>query len=165
MDTNESAEHYDELSPVSQLTDGNGILSRVTDLVNLVLSHHSPEQYGHCLRIGIGHHTIHLCGRCTGIYGGLIIGLLGLIILNPTLEPSWLWFGLAVILGMTTVVDWMTQRLTPRKTTVHVRFVTGLASGVSLAIIFVLSNVFYILIAMLVMIGSVSLVGLIQSRS
>ncbi len=139
-------------------------IDRITDFVTLTLSHHPREQYGHCVRILVGRHAVYLCGRCTGIYSGLILGILAFFVFGIIPEPSWLWFGIAVIIGMATVVDWMTQRLTPRKTTVRVRFVTGIMSGVGLAIIFVLGNLFYLLIAMIVMFISIGSVSLIQAR-
>lgn len=129
-----------------------------------MLSHHPPSLYGHCLRISIGGHSLYLCGRCTGIYGGLGLGLLFLFLFNIILTPSWLWLLVSVALGFSTVVDWMSQRLTPRKTTNTIRATTGFCSGLGLAIIFYLGDLLYMLVALSIMSISIGLVGLVENR-
>ncbi|MFW9810576.1 MAG: DUF2085 domain-containing protein, partial [Candidatus Thorarchaeota archaeon] len=80
------------------------------------------------------------------------------------LEPDYLWFFISVVLGYTTIVDWMSQRLTPRKTTNFVRASTGFMSGLALAIIFYLANLFFMLVALASMSASVGIVGIIENR-
>lgn len=157
----ENITHEDELSP-KDLEWARS--DDVKEGLHMMLSHHPPSLYGHCLRVSIGGHSLYLCGRCTGIYGGLALGLLILFLFNIVLTPSWLWFLISVALGFSTVVDWMSQRLTPRKTTNTIRAVTGFCSGIGLAIIFYLSNVLYMLVALAVMSVSIGLVGLIENR-
>jgi uncharacterized membrane protein len=130
----------------------------------MLLSHHPPSMYGHCLRVSFMGRSLYFCGRCSGIYGGLIGGLIFLIIFQIQLNPEWFWFFVSVALGFTTVIDWMSQRLTPRKTTNFVRASTGFMSGLALAIIFYLANLFYMLVALAVMSSSIGLVGLIENR-
>jgi uncharacterized membrane protein len=132
--------------------------------LHMMLSHHPPSLYGHCLRISFRGHSLYLCGRCTGIYGGLGVGILFLFLFSIDLTPRWLWFLIAVALGFTTVVDWVSQRLTPRKTTNIIRAVTGFFSGVGLAIVFYLGDLVYMLVALAIMSASVGLVGLIENR-
>jgi hypothetical protein len=67
-------------------------------------------------------------------------------------------------LGFTTIVDWMSQRLTSRKTSNFVRASTGFMSGLALAIIFYLANLFYMLVALAAMSASVGIVGIIENR-
>jgi uncharacterized membrane protein len=131
----------------------------------MAISHHPPSLYGHCLRVRIGGRSLYLCGRCTGIYGGLVAGMAAIILLGIPLQPAWLWFSVAVSVGLATVVDWVTQRITPRKTTVRIRVLTGLASGLSLAVIFLIGDVIYMTIAIGVMIVSIGVVGMQESRS
>jgi uncharacterized membrane protein len=132
--------------------------------VEILLSHHPPSLYGHCLRLSLRGHSLYFCGRCTGIYGGLALGLVILLVMNVRLEPSWAWFFAAVAVGFATVIDWSTQRLTPRKTTVQVRAVTGLMSGLSLAVIFGTANILYMLIALGIMMGTIGIVTVIEDR-
>ena len=120
--------------------------------------------YGHCLRVSLFGRSLYLCGRCTGIYGGLGGGLLFLFIFQIQLNPEWFWFFIAVLLGYTTIIDWMSQRLTPRKTTNFVRASTGFGSGLALAIIFYLANLLYMLVALASMSASIGIVGLIENR-
>ncbi|MGY5856136.1 MAG: DUF2085 domain-containing protein, partial [Candidatus Thorarchaeota archaeon] len=96
--------------------------------------------------------------------GGLGGGLLFLFIFQVQLIPEWFWFFVAVALGYTTIIDWMSQRLTPRKTTNFTRASTGFMSGLALAIIFFLANLVYMLVALASMSASIGLVGLIENR-
>ncbi|MHA1771694.1 MAG: DUF2085 domain-containing protein [Candidatus Thorarchaeota archaeon] len=130
----------------------------------VMLSHHPPSMYGHCLRVSFRGHSLYLCGRCTGIYGGMSLGIIIILFAHVNLEPSWLWFLLAVVLGLSTVIDWMTQRMTPRKTTLHLRFLTGFMSGLGLAIVFMLSNMFYMLITLAIMGVSIGTVSLFEGK-
>ncbi len=153
------AREYDELL-FEEMTSS----SNVTDGLHMLLSHHPPSMYGHCLRVTIFGRSLYFCGRCTGIYGGLGLGLLTLFLFRIQLTPDWLWFFISVALGFTTIVDWMSQRLTPRKTTNFVRASTGFLSGLALAIIFYLANLLYMLVALAAMSASVGIVGLIENR-
>jgi uncharacterized membrane protein len=132
--------------------------------MHMLLSHHPPSMYGHCLRVTIMGRSLYLCGRCSGIYGGLGGGLLFLFIFQIQLDPEWFWFFVSVALGYTTIIDWMSQRLTPRKTTNFTRASTGFMSGLALAIIFYLANLAYMLVALASMSASIGIVGLIENR-
>lgn len=92
------------------------------------------------------------------------LGLLFLIFSGFRLSPSWLWFLIAVGFGLFTVIDWMTQRMTPRKTTLHIRFLTGFVSGLGLAIVFMLQNLFYMLVTLAIMAVSVGTVSLYEMK-
>lgn len=151
--------YYDELS-VEEMASS----SDIREGVSMLLSHHPPSMYGHCLRVTILGRSIYFCGRCTGIYSGLGLGLLTLFIFRIQLEPDYLWFFISVVLGYTTIVDWMSQRLTPRKTANFVRASTGFMSGLALAIIFYLANLFFMLVALASMSASVGIVGIIENR-
>ena len=157
--TEERPKQYDELA-LDDMTSS----SDIREGVSMLLSHHPPSMYGHCLRVTILGRSLYFCGRCTGIYGGLGLGLIVLFLFRIQLEPDWLWFFISVVLGFTTIVDWMSQRLTPRKTTNFVRASTGFMSGLALAIIFYLANLFYMLVALAAMSASVGIVGLIENR-
>ncbi len=152
-------QQYDELA-VEDLTSSSDIRQGV----GMLLSHHPPSLYGHCLRVSILGRSIYFCGRCTGIYGGLGLGLLALFMFRIQLEPDWFWFFISLVLGFTTIVDWMSQRLSPRKTTNLIRTSTGFMSGLALAIIFYLANLFYMLVALAAMTASIGIVGLIENR-
>ncbi|MHA2382506.1 MAG: DUF2085 domain-containing protein [Candidatus Thorarchaeota archaeon] len=144
--------HYDEL-PLEDMTSS----SDYSEGLQMLLSHHPPSMYGHCLRVTILGRSLYFCGRCSGIYGGLGLGRI-------QLEPDWLWFFVSMTLGFTTIVDWMSQRLTSRKTSNFVRASTGFMSGLALAIIFYLANLFYMLVALAAMSASVGIVGIIENR-
>ncbi|MBD3406832.1 MAG: DUF2085 domain-containing protein [Candidatus Lokiarchaeota archaeon] len=132
--------------------------------IHMFISHHPPSLYSHCLRVQVLGRSIYFCGRCTGIYGGLGLGILGLVMLNIQLTPDWLWFLVALVFGHATVVDWMSQRLTPRKTTNLIRASTGFLSGLGLAIVFLLANLFFMLAALAVMSASIGIVSILENR-
>ncbi len=136
----------------------------VKEVLHTMISHHPPSMYSHCLRVSFLGKSLYFCSRCSGIYGGLGIGVLALLLLSVPLEPSWLWFMIALALGFATVVDWMTQRLSPRKTRNLVRVTTGFLSGIGLAIVFLLADLLYMLLTLGVMVASVGIVGILENR-
>lgn len=141
----------------------------VRESVHMMLSHHPPSLFGHCLRLTFRGKSIYFCARCSGIYGGLLLGIPILFLLDALtpgvlLQPTWTWFLIALAMGFATTTDWVTQRLTPRKTTVRIRAVTGFLSGFGLAIIFLLGDLLYMLSALIIMTGSVGGVGVMENR-
>jgi uncharacterized membrane protein len=136
----------------------------IKETLHTLVSHHPPSLYSHCLRVSILGRSIYFCSRCSGIYGGMGLGLAGIFLLQITLEPKWLWFMLALIFGFSTVTDWMTQRIAPRKTRNSVRFLTGLMAGLGLAIVFLLADLLYMLLTLGIMIASVGIVGILENR-
>ncbi|MFW9907953.1 MAG: DUF2085 domain-containing protein [Candidatus Thorarchaeota archaeon] len=136
----------------------------IKETLHTLISHHPPSLYSHCLRVSFLGRSIYFCSRCSGIYGGMGIGVLAIFLLQVSMRPSWLWFMLALVLGFSTVVDWMSQRLSPRKTRNSVRFITGFLSGVGLAIVFLLADLLYMLITLGIMVAAVGIVGLLESK-
>lgn len=134
------------------------------EVIHTMISHHPPSMYSHCLRLSFFGRSMYFCARCTGIYGGLAIGIVILLVLNVPLAPGWLWFMIALALGFATVSDWMTQRLAPRKTRNLVRVSTGFLSGLGLAIVFLLADLLYMLLTLGVMMASVGIVGVLENK-
>lgn len=134
------------------------------ETLHMMLSHHPPSLFGHCLRVSFRGRSVYLCSRCTGMYTGLGLGVVFLFLIGFQREPSWLWFFLALAIGFSTVVDWISQRLTPRKTTNMIRAATGFLSGVSLAMILYLGNLVYMVVALAVMGSTIGGVGYIENR-
>ena len=134
------------------------------ETLHMMLSHHPPSLFGHCLRVSFRGRSLYLCSRCSGIYSGLGLGIVLLFLMAFPREPSWLWFFLALAVGFSTIVDWISQRLTPRKTTNMVRAASGFLSGVSLGMILYLANVVYMVVALAVMGATIGGVGYIEER-
>ncbi|MHA2379894.1 MAG: DUF2085 domain-containing protein [Candidatus Thorarchaeota archaeon] len=153
--------HPDELDiDVSQWSKRD----ELRETLHMLLSHHPPSMYGHCLRVSFRGRSLYLCSRCAGIYGGLGLGIVFLFLIRFDREPSWFWFFIALAIGFSTVVDWISQRLTPRKTTNITRAATGFLSGVSLAMILYLGNIVYMVVALAVMGATIGGVGYIESK-
>ncbi|MDF1540173.1 MAG: DUF2085 domain-containing protein [Candidatus Thorarchaeota archaeon] len=136
----------------------------IKETMHTLISHHPPSLYSHCMRVSIFGRSLYFCSRCTGIYGGMGIGVIAIFLLGINLSPPWLWFMIALILGFSTVTDWMTQRISPRKTRNSVRFVTGAMSGLGLAIVFLLADLLFMLITLGIMVASVGIVGILENR-
>ncbi len=136
----------------------------IKETLHTLIAHHPPSLYSHCMRVSIFGRSIYFCSRCTGIYGGMGIGVIAIFLLGINLSPPWLWFMIALILGFSTVTDWMTQRTSPRKTRNSIRFVTGAMSGLGLAIVFLLADLLYMLITLGIMVASVGIVGILENR-
>jgi uncharacterized membrane protein len=136
----------------------------IKESIHVMFSHHPPSLFGHCLRVSFRGHSIYFCSRCSGIYGGLFIGVIVFFFWRLPMELSWLWFLIALGLGLSTIIEWSTQRLTPRKTKNLLRVSTGFLSGLGLAIVFWLGNVYYMLVALILMAASVGGVGFIENR-
>ncbi|MFQ5831705.1 MAG: DUF2085 domain-containing protein [Candidatus Thorarchaeota archaeon] len=136
----------------------------IRESLHVMLSHHPPSMYGHCLRVSFRGRSLYLCGRCAGIYTGLGLGLGFLFLVGFNRDPSWFWFFVSLAIGFSTVVDWISQRLTPRKTTNTIRAASGFLSGASLAMILYLANLLYMLVALIVMGTTIGGVGFIENR-
>ncbi|MFW9800366.1 MAG: DUF2085 domain-containing protein [Candidatus Thorarchaeota archaeon] len=136
----------------------------IRETLHMMISHHPPSMYGHCLRLSFRGRSIYFCGRCSGIYTGLGLGIAFLFLTGFNREPTWFWFFVALAVGFSTVVDWISQRLTPRKTTNTIRAVSGFISGLSLAMILYLGNLIYMLVALVVMGVTIGGVGYIENR-
>lgn len=134
------------------------------ETLHMMLSHHPPSMFGHCLRVSFRGRSLYLCSRCTGIYSGLGLGIVFLFLTGFPREPSWLWFFLALAIGFSTVVEWISQRLTPRKTTNLIRAGSGFLSGTSLAMILYLGNLVYMVVALAVMGVTIGGVGYIEEK-
>jgi len=50
------------------------IRSALKNTSGYLLSHHRKENYDRCFTFSVGGRYIALCGRCTGIYFGILLG-------------------------------------------------------------------------------------------
>jgi uncharacterized membrane protein len=86
-----------------------------------LLAHHPPSQRDRCHHVALFGRHLHLCARCSGIYPGILAGLL--FPLNPT--PLLL----IAVLPLPALVDWALTSFRPRHGSNAVRTVTGLLLG------------------------------------
>ncbi|MHA2425851.1 MAG: DUF2085 domain-containing protein [Candidatus Thorarchaeota archaeon] len=136
----------------------------IKETIHTIISHHPPSLYSHCHRVSFLGRSVYFCSRCSGIYSGMGIGLIAVLILGLDLSQKWFWFLVALMLGFATVVDWMTQRIAPRKTKNSYRFITGVMAGLGLSIVFMLADLLYMLLTLGLMVGSVALVSMLERR-
>lgn len=90
-----------------------------------LLSHHEPHEWHRCHQPTVLGRRLRICARCSGIYPGLIVGLLaGLWGLVPSAA--------LLILGIfpaPALLDWSLTTFTDRRGTNLVRTTTGLLLG------------------------------------
>ncbi len=130
----------------------------------LMLAHHPPEQYDHCLMVGIGNHKIPLCARCTGIYTGFALSYILFTFLGILIKPDLFWLTIGFGLGLTTIIEWVSQRLTPRVTNNKLRTGTGLLSGVGLTIVSLMRNLLVLYITLFIILGAFLIVILHERK-
>jgi uncharacterized membrane protein len=90
-----------------------------------LLSHHLPSDHHRCYALPVGDRTVHLCARCSGIYPGILGGLLAYW-LAPPLVTS---LALVAVLPLPALLDWTVTAFTQRTGQNVVRTITGLFLG------------------------------------
>jgi uncharacterized membrane protein len=91
------------------------------------LSHHFPDEYHRCYRLG----PLHVCARCLGVYPTLAVAFVAQLIARAPLEvASDLPVGLALIAPAT--MDWAVGRFFPRAFSNPWRTLTGVLLGLAL---------------------------------
>lgn len=91
------------------------------------LSHHFPDEYHRCYRVG----PLHVCARCLGVYPVAIVAVVLQFVLRAPLEVSWdLPVGLALTAPAT--LDWAVGRFLPHRFSNLWRTLTGVLLGLAL---------------------------------
>ncbi|MBL8917442.1 MAG: DUF2085 domain-containing protein [Myxococcaceae bacterium] len=91
------------------------------------LSHHPPEEYDRCYRVG----PLHVCARCLGVYPTLVVMLVALFAVRAPLEHP---LDLPVVLCLTApaTLDWAFGRFRPHALSNLWRTFTGVLLGLAL---------------------------------
>lgn len=90
-----------------------------------LLSHHDPTEWYRCYRIQVFGRTVRLCARCSGIYPGILVGLLaslGGLLPVPSLT-------VLAVLPAPALVDWILTTFTDRRGYNAVRTASGALLG------------------------------------
>ncbi|MHA1298829.1 MAG: DUF2085 domain-containing protein [Candidatus Helarchaeota archaeon] len=115
-----------------------------------ICAHHRKghiDYYTHTILLNFRDKEIRLCARCTGIYTGLIVGIVG-----PAIFGFWL-FGKsfdpykslisAIILATPLLIDWGTQKVGLRESKNILRVTTGFLFGVGFSLIQFTREIFF----------------------
>lgn len=90
-----------------------------------LLSHHEPADDDRTYAVTVGGRQERLCARCTGVYPGILVGLLaGVLAAGPLASTA-----LLLVVPLPALVDWTVTRFTPRSGNNLVRTATGLLLG------------------------------------
>jgi uncharacterized membrane protein len=90
-----------------------------------LLSHHLPSEYDHCYAPVIRGQTVQLCARCTGIYPGILGGLVAFFVAPTMLRHVMI----VAVLPLPALLDWSLTALGSRDGSNPVRTVTGALLG------------------------------------
>lgn len=100
--------------------------------LRFLLSHHRPEHYDRCVRIG----GVWLCARCLAMYPPLLLGFVGELLLHgaypDALAPRPWEAAILALLAVPALVDWIRGRIDPHSGTTASRMITGGLLGLSL---------------------------------
>lgn len=91
-----------------------------------LFSHHEPAHWDRCYVLRVAGRRIVLCARCSGIYPGIIVGLLTYHLLRDF--ESLLWF--VWLLPVPALVDWSISAFTNVPSHNVIRTVTGWCLGI-----------------------------------
>lgn len=92
------------------------------------LSHHFPDEYHRCYRLG----PFHVCARCLGVYPVLFGAFVLQVVLRAPLELPWE-VPVGLVLTVPATLDWAVGRFRPERFSNVWRTVTGLLLGLALA--------------------------------
>lgn len=90
-----------------------------------LLSHHEPGEWYRCYRVRLFGRTVRLCARCTGIYPGILVGLLASVV-GVLPAPS---LTVLAILPAPALGDWVLTTFTDRNGYNVVRTLSGALLG------------------------------------
>lgn len=92
-----------------------------------LLSHHEPHEYHRCHRVSFLGRTVHLCARCSGIYPGIVLGL---VAAWADVGP-WAWPAVVLTLPAFALVDWAATTFRSATGTNRARTATGTLLGLA----------------------------------
>ena len=79
-----------------------------------ILSHHEPKDYYKCYLLKLNNKKLYFCSRCTGIYIGIIIGLL--LHFSKSVNEYYYYYPI-IIFPIFTLIDWSITAFTNNKST------------------------------------------------
>lgn len=86
-----------------------------------LLSHHVPRRRYRCHRLEVRGHRVDLCARCTGVYPGILLGLLGEGFVSQPLTE----LVLIVALPLPALLEWRVTSLGSSRGSNAIRTLTG----------------------------------------
>lgn len=92
-----------------------------------VLSHHRREEWDRCYALTVHGRQYHLCARCSGVYPGI---MLGLVVYLGGILSSWQWL-LVLVFPVPALVDWWLSSMGVFASWNPLRTVTGGLLGVA----------------------------------
>lgn len=90
-----------------------------------LLSHHEQSEYYRCHTVQMRERCVHLCARCSGVYPGIALGVVG----HSLVPDAAVVLVLVGLLPLPALVDWAVTSFTPRRGKNAVRTATGLLLG------------------------------------
>lgn len=104
---------------------GTELRAGLAAAVPFLLSHHVPADWDRCYAPVVFGQRVHVCARCSGVYPGIVAGLI-VSALGPAVLTDLV---LVAVLPLPALVDWTVATFTTRRGTNSVRTYTGLLLG------------------------------------
>lgn len=105
-----------------------------------ILSHHEQSNWDRCHNVPIFSRNVHICARCSGIYPGIIAGIITFSLYSE-IFPALI---MAFILPLPALIDWSLTSFTKRSGNNAIRSMSGAllgyGYGFSLVELFVINN-------------------------
>ena len=107
------------------MVDAGEFREGVAETRRYLLSHHEPEEFDRCYAPAVRGRRVRLCARCSGVYPGIVAGLLAVAVGPPALTG----IGLVALLPLAALVEWSVTAFTAREGTNPGRTATGALLG------------------------------------
>lgn len=99
-----------------------------------LLSHHTPSELYRCYAPELRGRRVHLCARCTGIYPGILVGLVTAVLTSGIVHSPTVSLFVVLVCPLPALVDWTVTTFSRRRGYNAVRTATGLLLGLAYGI-------------------------------
>lgn len=112
------------------MVDWQAVRAGLAETRRYLLSHHEPAEHYRCYAPVVFGRRVRLCARCSGVYPGILAGLLAVLVGPAALSR----FAVVAVLPLPALLEWAATAFTDRRGWNGVRTATGALLGYGYAI-------------------------------